>query len=78
MDTVRNVLMSYLVKLLVPESPAYGNSMPFVKEESLEEVVSSLQVGDIVFTRTNNSWYEVCRRFLNTEYDHVSVVINKN
>lgn len=78
MEMVRNVIMSYVVKLLLPESPAYGNALPFIKGESLEEVVAQVQPGDIIFTITNNSWYELCRRMLNTNYDHVCVVINKS
>lgn len=35
METIRKMLMLYVVKLLVPESPAYGNTMPFIKEEGL-------------------------------------------
>lgn len=77
MEAVRKMLMLYIVKLLAPESPAYGNALPFVKEEGLEEIVSGLEVGDIIFTKTNNSWYQLSRRLLNTEYDHVSVVISK-
>jgi hypothetical protein len=72
------MLMHYIVRLLLPESPAYGNTTTFIKEETLGEVISSLEVGDIIFTKTNNSWYQLSRKFLNTSYDHVSVVINKN
>lgn len=70
--------MSYLVKIIAPESPAYGNTIPFVKEQSLAEIISTLNPGDIIFTKTNNSLYQACRKLLKTKYDHVSVVINKN
>lgn len=42
MEMVRNVIMSYIVKFLLPESPAYGNTLPFIKDESLQEVVAQV------------------------------------
>lgn len=72
------MLMQYLVRLIAPGSPAYGNTIPFTREQSLEEVLASLQVGDIIFTKTNNSWYQLSRKFLHAHYDHVSVVINRH
>ena len=32
----------------------------------------------MLITKTNNSLYQACRKVLGTDYDHVSVVINKN
>lgn len=51
------MLMSYIVKVLIPESPAYGNTLPFVKEETLGHSIASLEPCDIIFTKTNSSWY---------------------
>lgn len=78
METFKNMLMHQLIKILLPNSLAYGNSIPFSKDDSIGEVISQLQVGDCIFTKTNHSIYHGCRRFLNMNYDHVSVVINSH
>lgn len=77
MDTALNLLMQYLTKIVAPSSTAYGN-MPFIKGESLSEVIGQLQEGDIVFTKTNNSVYQLARKLVDVEYDHVAVIINSN
>lgn len=77
METFKDVLLTYLTKFLLPNSPAYGNSIPFAKEDSLSDVVGKVQVGDVILTKTHNSIYQAARQFVRTEYDHVSIVINE-
>lgn len=77
MNTVENIAMQGLIKLLTPPSPAFGNSLPYAKDETITDVLGRVQVGDVLFTRTNSSLYQVGRRILGIKYDHVSVVINQ-
>ena len=78
METVKDMLMHYLIKLLLPTSPAYGNSIPFAKDNSISEILSTIEIGDVILTKTNNSIYQAGRKFLHTDYDHISVKINEN
>ena len=77
MNAVENVVMQVLTKLLTPPSPAFGNSLPYAKDETITDVLSRVEVGDVLFTRTNSSLYQAGRRILGIKYDHVSVVINQ-
>ena len=77
METMKDMLLNVLTKCMMPNSPAYGNSIPFAKEDCLLGAISKIQVGDVILTKTHNSLYQGVRQLLNTEYDHISVVINE-
>jgi hypothetical protein len=38
--------------------------------------MSQLKPGDVIFSRTDSSIYELTRKFMNINYDHVAVVLN--
>lgn len=71
---MKDVILHYVTKLLMPTSPAYGNTIPFAKNDL--SIFPELEIGDIIFTKTNNSIYQMARDYLHTDYDHVTVVIS--
>lgn len=69
-------MIQALIKILTPSSPAYGNSLAFEKPVTCQELMAKLRPGDVIFSRTNSLLYEVARKFMGMNYDHVAVVLN--
>ena len=77
METVQLAIMQKIIKMLTPTSPAYNNSLAFEKPTTRQDVEDILQPGDIIFSRTNSNVYEMARKYIGMNYDHVAVVLNK-
>lgn len=76
MAAVKTALIQMLIKMVSPSSPAYGNSVPFIKSSSDQQLINTLKPGDIIFSRTNSVIYQATRKLLSLEYDHVAVVLS--
>lgn len=76
MNTVQLSIIQALIKIFSPTSPAYGNTFAFERPESLQELRGKLLPGDVIFSRTDSSIYEMSRKYMGVNYDHVAVVIN--
>lgn len=75
-NTIQLSIIESLVKILVPTSPAYGNTIAFEKPQTCSELKAKLQPGDVILSRTNSLLYEAIRRFMGIKYDHVAVILN--
>lgn len=55
------------------------NNKLFTMKEFLEseELKERIQPGDLVLTKTTNGVYGVARKLMGSEYDHVSVFLDK-
>lgn len=69
-------MIQALIKILTPSSPAYGNSLAFEKPVTCQQLTARLRPGDVILSRTNSLLYEIARKFMGMNYDHVAVVLN--
>jgi cell wall-associated NlpC family hydrolase len=76
MQAIQLSLMQALIKIVTPASPAYGNTVAFERLETYQELQAKLQPGDVIFSRTYSTLYEIARKYMGISYDHVAVVIN--
>lgn len=77
MEGVQVAIMQKILKMLVPTSPAYNNTLAFERPSTAQDIQEMVEPGDIVFSRTNSSFYEIGRKYMGMKYDHVAVVISK-
>ena len=77
MQSVQVAIMQKLIKMLTPTSPAYHNTLAFERPSTPKDIEEMLQPGDIIFSRTNSSIYEMARKYMGVSYDHVAVVLNE-
>ena len=75
MQKAQLVIIQAIIKMLTPASPAYNNSLAFEKPHTPQDILQSLQPGDIIFSRTNSSLYEAARQYMGIKYGHVAVVV---
>lgn len=76
MQAIQLSLMQALIKIVTPASPAYGNTVAFERHQTYQELQAKLLPGDVIFSRTDSTLYEVARKYMGISYDHVAVVIN--
>jgi hypothetical protein len=76
-EATKNALIKQLFKFISPESISPENIKVNIKEiDSADDIVKSLQPGDLIFTKTSTALSETLRTIIDVQYDHVAVVLN--